>query len=424
MLKKMIPSLIVVSLLLVLGACAPAATPEKIVETVVVIETVEVEKEVIVTKEVEVEVEVEKEVIVTVEVEKEVIVTVEVPAAVEESNIGGQLNILGWEGYDYPPAFQAFYDEYGVVPNATYIGNNDEVISKVKAGGPGVYDIGNINSRYFNAMVEQGMLMPLDEERIPNLVDMFPAFNDREFGIYEGQRYAVPGFFGPTGICYRADLVSEPDWHFYQDPEYQGRYAVTTNPLASMYIWGMDLGLGQDAREWTLDDLELIKERGMAEWEHAALSFSGTGEAIDLLVRGDVVLTTDCWEAIPVAAQAQGVDVKEVVPPGVTKMWVDIYFILDGAPNVDTAYAWINHALSPTAMKIMGENVGTAISSERAFEIIDPELAEIVGLDTLNEQILNADFNVLPDLDAEAPYVTLADLYKAFDEIQALSGLQ
>ncbi len=406
MLKKAVPFLVVLSFLLVLGACAPPATPEKIVETVVVIETVEVEKEVV----------------VTVEVEKEVIVTVEVPAAVEESEVGGQLNIIGWEGYEYQPAFQAFYDEYGVVPNNTYIGNNDEIISKFKAGGPGVYDLGDINSRYLQAMAKQGMIIPLDEEKIPNMKDIFPAFDEREFGVYEGKRYAVPAFFGPSGLCYRADMVDEPDWDYYKDPQYQGKYAVTTNPLASMYVWGMTLGKGQDATKWTLDDLEEMKARGMEEWKYAVTTAASTGEQADLLVRGDVVLTTDCWEGVVSAAQEQGVDVKMTVPPGETKIWVDLYFILDGAPNPETAYAWINHALSPTAMKIMAEYLGVAVASQRAFEIIDPELAEFVGYDALNELIMNADFNVLPDADAEPPYVSLDDLYKAFDEIQATGG--
>ena len=101
---------------------------------------------------------------------------------------------------------------------------------------------------------------------------------------------------------------------------------------------------------------------------------------------------------------------------------MDLYFILDGAPNPETAYAWINHALSPTAMKIMAEYLGVAVASQRAFEIIDPELAEFVGYDALNDLIMNADFNVLPDADAEPPYVSLDDLYKAFDEIQATGG--
>jgi spermidine/putrescine-binding protein len=137
----------------------------------------------------------------------------EAPAA----TIGGQLNILGWEGYDDPEVFKPFYDENKVVPNSTYIGNNDEVISKYKAGGPGVYDIGNINSRYLKPMIDQGMLMPLDESKLPNLAKLFPAWNETKFGRgADGKLYAVPAYLGFSGICYRADLVPEPtSWNYW-----------------------------------------------------------------------------------------------------------------------------------------------------------------------------------------------------------------
>ncbi len=90
-------------------------------------------------------------------------------AAAPEGNIGGQLNILGWQGYDDPTIFKPFNDQYKIVVNSTYAGNNDEIVAKYKAGGPGTYDIGDINSRYLKPMIEQNMLMPLDESKLPNL---------------------------------------------------------------------------------------------------------------------------------------------------------------------------------------------------------------------------------------------------------------
>ncbi len=351
------------------------------------------------------------------------------PVAVEEeaaeetgaSKLGGQLNILGWEGYDDPDVFQPFYEATGIVANSTYIGNNDEVISKYKAGGPGVYDIGDINSRYLKPMIEQGMLMPLDESKLTNLGDILPGFQELNFGRGEdGKLYAVPAYFGFSTLCYRTDLVPEPaDWNFWQQEVYKGKYAVTTNSLASMYIWGMVLGKGQDASKWTQDDLAEIKAYGLAMWKDAATTAASLGEQTDLLVRGDVAVTMDCFEFVANEARKQGVDVVSVLPSGKVKPWVDVYFIFTGAQNVEAAHAWINYAISPEAMAQLAANLGTAVSNSKAYDLMDPELVELLGYETLNDAILNAEFNVLPDPDAEPPYVTLDDLYKAFDEIKA-----
>jgi spermidine/putrescine-binding protein len=344
----------------------------------------------------------------------------EAPAA----TIGGQLNILGWEGYDDPEVFKPFYDENKVVPNSTYIGNNDEVISKYKAGGPGVYDIGNINSRYLKPMIDQGMLMPLDESKLPNLAKLFPAWNETKFGRgADGKLYAVPAYLGFSGICYRADLVPEPtSWNYWQEDPWKEKYAVTTNPLASMYIWSMTLGKGQDASKWTKKDLEEIKAYGMEKWKGGKTTASSIGEQTDLLVRGDVTTTDDCFDFIANQAQKQNVDVKVVYPKGPVKIWVDAYFILNGAKNIDTSYAWINYAIGDEAMAKLAKNLGTAVANQDAYKLMDADLIKMLGFEGMNETIMNAEFNVLPNPDAADPYVTLDEIYKAFDEIKASAG--
>jgi spermidine/putrescine-binding protein len=186
-----------------------------------------------------------------------------------------------------------------------------------------------------------------------------------------------------------------------------------------MYQWGMLTGNGQDATKWTQDDLAEIKAYGMEEWKNAKTTTSTTGEQIDLLVRGDVVLVTDGWNYIESEAQNQGVDVKCVVPEGPVKTFVDAYFILDGAKNIDASYEWLNYAFDPQVQAQLAKNVGTAVASQGSYAFMDPELAEGFQPETLNQIILNAELNVLPDLEPEPPFVSIDDLYKTMDEIKA-----
>jgi spermidine/putrescine transport system substrate-binding protein len=338
--------------------------------------------------------------------------------------VSGQLNYLGWEGYDDAAAFKPLYDQTGLVLNTTYVGTNDEVITKLKAGGQGTYDVGDINARYLNLMVSTGMLMPLDESRLPNLKDLFPAFKGQNFGYVNGKLYAIPAFFGTTSICYRADKVSEPDWNFFQKPEYQGKYAVSSNGLSDTYLWAMALGLGQDATKWTQADLAKIKARGMEEFSHAATMITGGGgEMTDLLVRGDVVLVTDCWDQVAVNAQKQGVNVKSVTPAGSIKATLDIYFMFAGAKNVDAGYAWLNQAISAQAMATMAKDYGSAVTNVKAFDLMDAAFKQSLNFPTLNDTIKRTEFNVMPNPDATAPNVSLDDITKAFEEIKASSSV-
>jgi spermidine/putrescine transport system substrate-binding protein len=338
------------------------------------------------------------------------------PQLVRAQKLGGQLNYLGWEGYDEPDAFKPMTDQ-GVVFNRTYIGNNDELIAKFRAGGAGAYDVGNINSRYLGPMVKQGMIMPIDESKLAHHRSLFQAFKD--FGRVDGKLYTVPVFFGFTTLCYRTDMVPTPTWDFYKDPKFVGKYGVATNPLGNMYVWAMVLGKGMDARKWTQADLKQIKERGLAEFRNAKTVVATPGEQKDLLIRGDVVLTTDCYDAVAAGAMTQGAKVASVIPPGPRKIWVDMYFIFNGVKNVDAAYAYLNTALSPQAQAIMAKKMELNVSNQDAYKQLPADLVKKLGYEQANELIGGSEFNILPDPDSKPPQVSIRDLYTAFDEIKA-----
>ena len=338
------------------------------------------------------------------------------PPLATAQKVGGQLNYLGWEGYDDSDAFKPMTDQ-GVVFNRTYIGNNDELIAKFRAGGAGAYDVGNINSRYLGPMVKQGMIMPIDESKLTHHKNLFRAFKD--FGRVDGKLYTVPVFFGFTTLCYRTDMVPQPTWEFYKDPKFVGKYGVAPNPLGDIYVWAMVLGKGMDARKWTQDDLKQIKERGLAEFRNAKTLVSTPGEQKDLLIRGDVVLTTDCYDAVAAGAVAQGAKVASVIPPGPRKIWVDMYFILNGAKNQDAAYAYLNTALSPQAQAIMAKKMELNVSNLDAYKQLPADLVKKLGPEQANELIAGSEFNILPDPDSKPPHVSIRDLYTAFDEIKA-----
>lgn len=333
---------------------------------------------------------------------------------------GGQLNIITWEGYDDPVAFKPFYDKSGVVPNTTYIGSNDEVLTKYKAGGAGSYDCGDINSRYIQPMVEQGMIIALDESKLPNLADIYPAFWDISFARQDGKLYAAPAFFGFDVITYNADEVPEPKtWDFYKEEPYKGKYGMIDNPAGQMLLWGMLVGVGADGTKWTQEDLEKVKALGMDVVKNAALIAKSYGEMKDLLVRGDINSVYYSWEAVAAWGQEEGANLQNTLPAGPAKAWADCYFIMNGAKNLDAAYGWVNHAISPEAMAVMGQRVSSLVANSKAVELMDPAHVEAMGYDGLNERIKQATFSVLPEKEATAPYITLDEFYKAYEEIKA-----
>jgi spermidine/putrescine-binding protein len=90
------------------------------------------------------------------------------PARAPEAS--GRVDFLSWEGYDIPDPLKAWKSETGVTVKATYIGNHDEIQTKLKAGGAGAgYDIITYYQGYKPLYQELEILEPLDEQKLPNL---------------------------------------------------------------------------------------------------------------------------------------------------------------------------------------------------------------------------------------------------------------
>jgi spermidine/putrescine-binding protein len=221
--------------------------------------------------------------------------------------------------------------------------------------------------------------------------------------------------------------VPEPkSWNYWKESPWKEKYAVGGNAMATVYQWAMTLGKGQDARKWTKQDLEEIKAYGLEKWKGSLTVAPSQGIQTDLLVRGDVTTTDDCDCASAIAAQKQGKDVKFALPEGPKKMWVNCYFIFAGSKNSDTAHAWLNNLISTEVAAQMANNLGEAVTNKDAYGKMPPDSAVLkkVGynLPIMNDIIMKAEFNVLPDSSPKDQYVSLADIYKIFDEIKAKTG--
>ncbi len=216
MYKKITMLLVVFALLALIAACGPAPTPE----TVTVVETVVVEKEVEVEKEVKVvetvEVEVEKEVVKEVEVEKVVTVEVEAPAPAKPFE-GVEINILTFTGPQIAEPLQRrgpdFTELTGAKVNVSTVPFN-ELYQKLltdMATGTNSFDAFVFAPQWMVDYIVPGYLEDLTPriEADPDIEweDVAPFFRDFS-ASYEGSIYTIPldGDFHMG--YYRTDLLA------------------------------------------------------------------------------------------------------------------------------------------------------------------------------------------------------------------------
>jgi spermidine/putrescine transport system substrate-binding protein len=96
--------------------------------------------------------------------------TVALPAA-------GEVNLFGWSEYVPQEVLDGFTKETGIKVNFESYASNEEMLSKLVAGG-GAYDVVQPSDYTAEVMVRRGMLAPLNFALLPNRKNIAPDLLD------------------------------------------------------------------------------------------------------------------------------------------------------------------------------------------------------------------------------------------------------
>jgi len=266
------------------------------------------------------------------------------------------LVIYNWSQYDDPSTYKKFAalpDESaaGLKIHETYYSSNDELLAKLHAGGTG-YDIVVPSQNAVGELIQEGGLLKLDFDLIPNIKNLDPKFLKSSFDP-TGEFHVIKDF-GITMFFYQNTVVkpsSEPKTmkDFYgllNANASKGRTNVLDGaeevvPLAAM-------ALGFDANTGDPGELDETK-KFLLSVRKGVTTISSFGYINDASA-GKIILSQG-WNGdvrrILAARKKQG-DITAVLPTEKSEVWADSWCIPATAPHPVAAHAWINYLLEPT----------------------------------------------------------------------------
>ncbi|MEM7344183.1 MAG: extracellular solute-binding protein [Chloroflexota bacterium] len=212
---KIVRFIALVATMLFLAACGATPTPE----TITVVETVEVEKEVTVVETVEVEVEKEVTVVETVEVEVEKIVEVEVEAPAEALPYEGvEINIVTFTGPQIAeplqrrgPDFEALTGAKVNVITVPFADLYQSILTDL-ATGTNSFDGFVFAPQWMVDYIVPGYIEVLSDRIAADDAlewdDVAPFFRDFSAG-YQGEIYTIPLDGDFQMVYYRSDVLAE-----------------------------------------------------------------------------------------------------------------------------------------------------------------------------------------------------------------------
>ncbi len=306
------------------------------------------------------------------------------------SDISGTLRILTWEGYAPDELINKFEAETGVEVEVTYIADNGEIISKLRATGGEGYDLAFPSVDNVRLAQEQfDIYQPLDLSRVENPDVLVKSLADKvaNYSTVGGAVYSLPAVWGTSGLVVNTAKVAPGEIDSYSDlcdSQYAGQ--VTYRSRFPTFAGAM-YALGYDPFQFALDEPENVE--GWEEMVEAAYTYladckgnvkaywTSRQEHIDFMLSEETILSQG-WDGTGWVLSQENPDIKFVAPAEGALGWVDTFTLPAGAENIDAAYAFINFMYDPENAGELTKGGGFLSPVQGATEFWSPELKALV----------------------------------------------
>jgi len=327
---------------------------------------------------------------------------------------------MGWQGYETPILSGSFVADNDIDFQPTFIASNEEIITKLQAGGIGNTDLITMYFGYLPLMAEGGLLEPIDPAQIDQIPKLIPQFLAQDAIKHDGQLMGVPWNWGSLPLMYDPEAVSAvpESWLDIMKPEYQGKVAMVDDPLGNLLIWGtvvtgkpMGTILTKDEMVAVIDQLIEIKTK------HARAFFPTYGDMSEAFARNEVAVSAIGWEAVAVWTQAKGKTIKYTIPKEGTGMFMDCLCIPKDAPHVELSYKMINHVLSPAPQLQFATEQSAGITNLDTVPMLPADLAASYNYADIEGFMRKARLQPVPPTESDGSVATYDDFLTEYQRL-------
>jgi spermidine/putrescine-binding protein len=332
------------------------------------------------------------------------------------------VTMFGWQDYDAGLRVGDFLSKNDITLNFTTIGSNDEIISRLAAGGAGQIDIVNPYMGYIPFMAAGDLIEPIDESLVPNLKDVPDVFRNDSNVIVNGARYSVPFTWGSAPMAYDPAVIptAPESWMDIFKPEYKGKVGMADDPIGNQMLAAI---LATDAKVPTMltqDQLnqatEFLIKLKKDQVRQLAVSW---GDLANAMGRSEIVITYSGGEFMKKFVGDAGKKIELVYPKEGTFAWFDSFCIAKGAPSREAAHKCANQALSVEGQVALTEKNYQGIMVRAAIDKLSPELKGLYPYDNMSEFEKKAKFFPMPPLKPDGVHASYDDWTAAYQKFKA-----
>lgn len=279
------------------------------------------------------------------------------------------LTVYNWGDYIDPDLLSKFQRETGIRVIYETFDSNEAMLTKIAHGGTS-FDIVIPSDYAINKMKAEGLLVPLDHSKIPNLKYIDPRFLDLPFD--EGNRYSVPYFWGTMGIIYNPEMVEGKDfasWNDLWDEGLRGEILMVDSAREVMGIGLVSLG-------YSLNDTDIdhLQEAHRKLCELAPNIKAIVGDEIKMLLANEEAAVGVVWSGDAAIIMDENDKLDYVIPSEGSMVWFDNIVIPSTAKNVEGAHLFIDFMLDPENSAQNTEYVAYSTPNTAALDYLPEEI--------------------------------------------------
>jgi spermidine/putrescine transport system substrate-binding protein len=264
----------------------------------------------------------------------------------------GQVNFMGWAGYNFKDAFAAFTKATGIKVNFNEQPDQDAMFAQCKlALQTGVVDLAEPTLERLSAWVSNGIVQPWDTNSLilSNYLESVPGAKPGDAGELNGKRYFVPSVWGTEALVYSKqhapEIYGTASLADLFDPKFEGK--VTVRAHSSLAAMGRLLeaqgklpkpwidGYKDEAtmrQLWDIALAEAIKHKAnvaqfWASENDAQGAFRTNGCTLGL-----------CWDSTGYNMGADGFGY--IAPKEGAFAWSQGFLLMANAKNTEQAHEW------------------------------------------------------------------------------------
>jgi len=296
------------------------------------------------------------------------------------------LIIITWGGgYVQENNVAEFEEQTGYKIKATFVDNNNEIISKLRAA-PDSADIVQPDLDNIYEAIEWKLYQPIDIDKIPNIKYIDPkiwdSLKDIPGAYKDGKYYCIPFNWGAEGIIYDSSVITEKidSYRPLFDEKYTDKitYRCAYPPFVATGLYlGYDMtkvitsGDKDNAQEVFNKIFEFLKEKKPLVKTY----WTSGDEQVSLFTTVGVVVGKG-WASTYAKLVKIDKKYKWALPKEKALTWMGTLAIPTGSKNVEGAHEWINFMLEPKHMaRYMEEDKAMSVVP-KAVDMLSQELKD------------------------------------------------